>query len=255
MFDFSDVNWAPVIIAAILAFLGGDVVGAFITLYWQNRNGAKQPIGKSVSVFSLSPKKFDTPSIETIVTIRDRRGAEGYKDHAYENLYVTNITLVNKGNKDLANFEFGIDFPLDKNSKYQVVYLECEVPTRKHSADFTQVDFTKSTEIIDVNLKPFNRKDQYEFKLLVVAPSNQQAVEPKIITGEPVKFVDVAENVGKFATLPLFIFSAGIVAYIVNLVSAQLVTQSPVAALLGLGIILIAVITALVYLESDSRRR
>lgn len=85
------------------SILGGGAVGAIITAVVTSYRGRVQPIGRRVEVSPLFTSGFAGSSLTANVTVSD-----GTTDYKFPNLHVADIQLVNRGNRDLPTFTFGV---------------------------------------------------------------------------------------------------------------------------------------------------
>lgn len=83
--------------------LGGGAVGAIITAVATSYRGRVQPIGRRVEVSPLFTSGFAGSSLTANVTVSD-----GTTDYKFSNFHVVDIQLVNRGNRDLPTFTFGV---------------------------------------------------------------------------------------------------------------------------------------------------
>lgn len=166
----------------VASLIGGGAVGAVITALLTTYRNRIQPVGRRIEILPLLTSSFSGSVLKPEVTVSD--GVTAYK---FGNLYVADVQIVNRGNKDHPAFSFG--FTLANGDT--AVHVEPYGLDRHHTATLivpatpgkpaTQLDFT---------LKPFNRGDSYTLKVFVVAGG---AVPGAIMIGssEPVRFTDM----------------------------------------------------------------
>ena len=164
------------------SILGGGAVGAVITVLATSYKARLLPVGKRVEVSPLFTSDFGGASFSTSVTVSD-----GQTDYKFPNLHMAEVQLVNRGNRDLAAFNFGITLAaIDR-----VVHVEPTSRDRHHISTL-KVLCTPASPLssLDFELRPFNRGDSYSLRLFVVAGGSRP--EPLAIgSSEPVRFTDI----------------------------------------------------------------
>lgn len=173
-----DINWIQI----GAALLGGGAMGAIISSVVTSVRNRFQPIGNRVDTLSVFRQKLGESSLKTEITISVKDS-----EYKFNNLFLIDIQIVNKGNKDINEFPFGITLFNDDKA----VFIESISKDRHHQIDHqTEVSPDKPKSEIDFILKPFNRRDSYSFKLYVVVPERKDEPSPvKISSSQPVKFV------------------------------------------------------------------
>jgi len=170
--------------------LGGGAVGAIITGLVSSYRGRVQPIGKRVEVSALFASDFGGANFSTSVTVSD-----GSADYKFSNLHVADVQLVNRGNRDLATFDFGIT--LTDGDK--VVHVEPSGLDRHHTATLKRACAPSSpSSVLDFELRPFNRGDSYTMRLFIVAASDEPGAI-SIGSSEPVRFTEIPSVVETIA--------------------------------------------------------
>lgn len=164
------------------SILGGGAVGAIITSLVTSYKARVLPIAKRVEVLPLFTSNFGGSDFDTSVTVSD-----GNTDYKFPNLHVAEVQLVNRGNRDLATFNFGITL----STTDKVVHVEPQARDRHHVATLkgTCTPASPST-VLDFELRPLNRGDSYTLRLFIVSG----ATEPKPMTigsSEPVRFTEI----------------------------------------------------------------
>ena len=144
----NNINW----IQLGIGFLSGGAFGALIKQFFDYRRNRVQPIGYSIELKSVYNLK-DTQLENTLITIN-----EGKKEYKFSTLYIGSIKIQNIGLTDFMNFSFG--FTLTDEIKF----IQCKSNTkdRHHVAELiNEPTLENQVDSFDVNLKPFNRKDEY----------------------------------------------------------------------------------------------
>ncbi|HUT72538.1 MAG TPA: hypothetical protein VMW89_17855 [Desulfatiglandales bacterium] len=107
----------------------------------------------------------------------------------FNNLYLAEVQVVNRGNKDMEEFKFGVTL----GNTDKCIFVTSSSPDRHHEVlQDTEVTPQSPQGEIDFKLRPFNRRDSYSFKLYLVIP--EEAKEPKKIelgSSSPVKFIEM----------------------------------------------------------------
>lgn len=162
--------------------ISGGAFGAIITAIINKRNNRIQRISKNVKISNIFyPNELLYPHI-TRITISGTT-----EDYHFENLYLCQIAVENKGNKDFNQFNFGISMP----EASEMVNIQYKSSDRHHIATFDPaISFNHSSNVIDATLTPFNRKNIYHIDILFT--SNRQLLETQIqfSTAMPVVFMD-----------------------------------------------------------------
>ncbi|MGE5626905.1 MAG: hypothetical protein ACM3X7_02180 [Solirubrobacterales bacterium] len=189
-----DINYVSVGVS----FLAGGAMGAIITQVATSVRNRIQPVGYKCESIPLFRKNLEGSTLITNVTISD----EGV-EYAFENLFVVNIEMINKGNKDFDKFTFGVT--LDKEDK--IINIEKKHFDKFHDINIIdEVSPKQPLNEVEIILKPFNRKDTYNIRMYVVIPEkNQQPSELQFSSPHSVKFTSMPSlgeatlSIGKLA--------------------------------------------------------
>jgi hypothetical protein len=179
-------------IAIIAALIGGGAMGAIITAVFTAFRNRIQPVGNRVEITPVFQHSIDGSEIVSSVTITDNG-----TDFKFKTLYIAEINLVNKGNKDLEYFTFGVTLAED-DWAILAVGKSSDRHHQVQSADSPSPAFPRNT--IDFTVRPFNRADTYTINLYIVAPAGKEPGQFKLSSAEPVKFVDapsISELLGR----------------------------------------------------------
>lgn len=124
--------------------------------------------------------------------------SDGQNTSTFENLFIADVQVVNRGNSGIERFPFGVILA----GGDKCVHVERLPPDRHHLIiQETEVTPQDPQSEIDFILDPFNRKDSYLVKLYIVIPegsTDPQAIE--LGSSHPIKFVEmptVAETLSK----------------------------------------------------------
>ena len=165
-----------------VSLLGGGAVGAIIAALVASYKARLLPIGRRLDISPLFESNFGGSSFKTSVTVTD-----GATDYKFPNLHLAELQIVNRANKDLASFHFGVT--LDAQDK--VVYVEPRAQDRHHVAVLKGAcNPAAPSSALDFELRPLNRGDTYTFRLYIVATS----ARPGPITvgsSEAIRFSDM----------------------------------------------------------------
>ncbi len=163
------------------ALLGGGAAGALINAFITTRRARIQPIGHRIEVIPVFRHTGSPLSLTAKIAI-------SHDDNSitFDNLFLANIQIVNRGNRDIDEFPFGITLGHGDSC----IHIETSSPDRHHVIiQKTAVNPQSPQSEIDFILKPFNRRDSYLLRLYLVVPKEEE--KPKeIILGSsyPIRF-------------------------------------------------------------------
>src|SRR5215207_6212286 len=97
-------KWQLIIsgIALIVGLVSGGAMGSIITLVATARKSRIQPVGYKIDMVPIMKQK-DSTSLSTKVIV-----SRGTKEYSFKNLFLVNVEVVNKGNQDIKEFNYGI---------------------------------------------------------------------------------------------------------------------------------------------------
>lgn len=175
------------------ALLGGGAAGALINAAFTARRNRIQPVGRRIEVTPIFRQANGSSGLRARIAITD-----GQNTSTFENLFIADVQVVNRGNSDIEEFPFGVTL----SGGDKCVHVERFPPDRHHliiqEKAVTPQDLQSEVDFI---LKPFNRKDSYLVKLYIVIPEG--ATDPQPIglgSSKPIKFTEmptVAETLSK----------------------------------------------------------
>ncbi|MEI7462423.1 MAG: hypothetical protein WCK15_23750 [Pirellula sp.] len=174
------VDWE--VVKILSGVLGGGAVGAVITNVVTSYRNRVQPVGHRITVSPLfSPNLRDTV-IRPVVSVQ-----VGDERLDFANLFVAEVQVLNRGNRDFDSFTFGISLK-DGDS---AIHAENTTPNRFHLAEIsTPPSVSTPKGHLDITLRPFNRADLYEFKLFMTT-TNAEPGKIDLATAHPIRFVEV----------------------------------------------------------------
>jgi len=177
----------------IIPILSGGALGAIITLVVTNYRNRVQSIGYRLSI---DPVFF--PNILTDKSITKITFSGQDKVYDFDNLFSATIKFQNIGNKDLNELIIGI------TAKDEISILRADIISqdRHHiGSNQTELNYDNLKSELDVELKPLNRKDIYEIKLLLTIRKEKIEFEDiSFSSPSPVKFKPLSlDTLGKFS--------------------------------------------------------
>ena len=166
----------------IATLIGGGAAGSIITAFVAAARNRIQPIGHRVEISPVFQQTLGDSHLRTKITMSD-----GHNELSFDNLFLVDIQIVNKGNRDVKEFRFGVNL----SGGDRAVYVIPMAQDRLHKADVaTPVNPATPSSEIDLVLKPFNRRDSYALKLYVVVANGKEAPENiSLVSDEPIRFI------------------------------------------------------------------
>lgn len=164
----ADVQWVPV----IAALLGGGAMGAIIAALVTHYRNRRQPVGYKKEIIEIFRKHPQYNSLRALLALGGTPPAVGSGSGSgfqpgsqgvlVDNFSIVRYTLINKGNQDIGEYEFGVT--LEGSNK--AVDVKVEAPDRHHKMIVvTPVSLNDQRNEIDFILQPFNRKDSYSVNI------------------------------------------------------------------------------------------
>jgi hypothetical protein len=175
----SAIQWIPVGIGVASGGLAGAFLNAAIT-HWRGRT---QPVHVILSSTAIINATAVRPELAAKITV-----GSGPSAQAFESLWLIELDLSNRGNKDLDSFTFGVTFQGDD----PCIGWGYESEDRLHKTEIAVAPSPVAPRCeLDIALKPFNRKDIYKIRLYVAPKvAGREPERPKLGSIAPVKFVD-----------------------------------------------------------------
>ena len=176
------INWFQVIIG----FISGGAFGALIKQFFDNSRNRVQPIGRAIEIKSF----YD--SIENKLLNSQVILTGSTHEYKFSKLYTGTVKIANTGLHDYPAFRFGITSP--ENVKF--IHIRPTTTDRHHLVDIEELP-TLENQInsFDITLKPFNRKDNYTFDILVTTLNGDLISEDiQISSAHPIKWVDLVST-------------------------------------------------------------
>lgn len=176
----NQVSWLWVAVA----LLGGGAMGAIIQTIVRSYQTRIQPIGKRIDLLPIFRASDSESSLSAEISISYEGNTQTFK-----NLFLAEIQVVNRGNKDFPDFKFGATL----SGGDRCIYVETSPPDRHHKVEQESIPKPEQpTQEVDFSLKPFNRHDSYIFKLYVVSPEQHRALGAiSLGSPSPIRFVDM----------------------------------------------------------------
>ena len=177
-----DINW----IQTGIGFLSGGAFGAFIKQFFDNRRSRIQPIG-----FSIEIKPFynsgDNHLLNSQVIFKDDSNV-----YAFNNLFTGTINLINTGQNDYSEFNFGIT----TSEKIKFLHVKPITLDRHHIVKLiSEPSLKNQMNSFDISLKPFNRKDKYSFDILLATDQvGMSESDVKISSSMPIKWTKIISS-------------------------------------------------------------
>lgn len=161
----SETNWIQI----SSGILGGGAAGAIITNIVSHLKAKKTCVEVTrnlTKVFSAtaSPKEFEAKIIV---------GSKKHKSLSvtFLNLYFLDLSIKNAGSKDYESIKFGISL---RNGD-KCVFSESSGCDRHHNAIIeSEIDVCEPAEIIDYTVSPFNRNEEYKFRIYITIPDEKE---------------------------------------------------------------------------------
>jgi len=179
-----DYQWVPWVIGIV----GGGAAGAIITALVTNHRNRVQPIGYKSEKIEIFKKDQTLSLLQAKIILTDN-----VTTHDIANLVIVRLTLINKGNQDISEFEFGMTLVTGDAA----IKVQAETPDRHHIAEqLKEVTFDSPTSEIDYSLKPFNRGDIYIFNLFItVSSDNETEREIKLSSKHSIRFTPLETDI------------------------------------------------------------
>jgi hypothetical protein len=183
----SKIQWVQI----IAALIGGGAMGAIITAVVTTYRNKIQPIGRKIQFIPVFNETIGISSLQAQLTISD-----GQTNRQFDNLFIANVLLINKGNKHFDEFRFGMTL----SEKAEAIYVEPQSQDRHHVVTLVnQVYLNFPASEMDFILRPFNRRDVYSFKLFIVIPKDMEKPDKiNFSSPHPIRFIDMTSTAEAF---------------------------------------------------------
>ena len=178
----SETPW----IGILVALLGGGAMGAIIKILFDLKQGRIQKIGQRLKIFPLFHHESSYHGFTAVVSVtHDGATAE------YRNLFVADLTVKNRSNRDFGEFEFGVAFRGD-----ECIHVAWEDPDQHHALSLVEpVSPSSPKSDLKLRARPFNRTDSYSVRLyLTSAREERDPRPPKLTSPYPIRFIDEVEQ-------------------------------------------------------------
>lgn len=160
-------------------------MGAVLKILYDQRQGRVQSIGHRLRVFPLFHHENSYQNFEAVVTV-----FHGSSTTEYRNLFVADLTITNRSNRDFGDFEFGVTLQGDQEDR--CIHVAWEDPDQHHSLSLVEpVSPSAPKASLKVLAKPFNRRDSYSLRLYLTSarPGGEPGI-PKLTSPHSIRFFD-----------------------------------------------------------------
>ena len=190
-----------------VALLAGGAFGAILKGIFDLYQKRIQPVGYKIGFVKIFKDTLGNSSLNTELQVTD-----GIETRHFKNLYIAEITIKNRGNTHIDEFNFGITLGGDDVA----IYTQTVTQDRHHIVNqLSQVALGATAKEIDFTCKPFNRKDEYFFRVFISIPTHKKEPEDiKLGSPHPIKFVDLDELKSKYTSVGVSMLNAAALAYL-----------------------------------------
>lgn len=167
-----------------VTLVAGGAMGAMIKILHDQRQSRKQPIGQRISVFPFfqSDKYAD---LQAVVTVTNKESVTEYRQ-----IFVADLSLQNRGNRDFDEFEFGVVV-----GNGLCFHVGWENPDQHHGLELlTEASPSMAKSELKFKLCPFNRQDLYSLRLYLTPTETLDPVLSVLTTPHPIRFVSFYET-------------------------------------------------------------
>jgi hypothetical protein len=166
--------------------VGGGAFGAVITLIATKFKNRRQPIGYRKEIIDVFREVPDYPSLQAMLRTNTDINESGLT-FVVNNLSVSRITIINKGNQDIEEFKFGITLG-DTN---KAIDLKWQTPDRHHVlTPLTPVKLRDPKKELDIAVKPFNRGEKYILNVYFTYKDAPGSID--LSTPHSTKFIEIS---------------------------------------------------------------
>lgn len=167
-----------------VTLVSGGAIGAIITALVSSYRHRIQPVGYRIEIVPIFRPTNNPGSLDAKVLL-----TYNHANWEYENLFIVDLHVVNRGNQDLSEFSFGVTM----RSGDEAIHMEATAPDRHHEvADATGVSPLQPNSALDFVVRPFNRGDAYTLKFYVSTRNNAEELGPiSLSSPAPVRFIRI----------------------------------------------------------------
>jgi hypothetical protein len=191
-------------IGFLITLAGGGAMGAIIKIMYDYKQNRIQAVRQRIKVFPLFHHTDKPQNFSAVVSVTHDGSIKEYK-----NLFVADITITNRSNKDYDDFEFGADLEKD-----ECIYVAWENPDQHHTlTPITIVSPSAPASKIKFQLSPFNRTNSYSLRLyLTLNEDGREPTLPQLTARQSVQFIDELSKDSRYSLLefPVLIFTTGL---------------------------------------------
>jgi hypothetical protein len=178
----TDAQKWQLIIGAIGLGVGG-LGGAIFKAIWDEWKNRTQPVGRAIEFLPILKPPKNSGGLRTRVVV-----SEGENTKEFNNLFLCNIEILNRGNQHNDEFTFGVTFEPEE----YIINVEAKQSDRHHTVTHTPASIINPQTFVDFTLKPFNRNNRYHLKLYVtIPPSKEEPSIPQLSSTHPVQFTAI----------------------------------------------------------------
>jgi hypothetical protein len=167
-----------------VSLLAGGAFGAVIKVIYDAYRSRIQPVGYRIRFVKIFKDTLGSSGLKATLQLND-----DVETRHFQNLFIAEITLVNKGNVHFDEFSFGIEL----GGGDEALFTESITPNRHRVLmQTTQVALGSTAKEVDFVCRPFNRKDVYTVKVFIaIPPDKSEPDDINLSSTHPVKFVDL----------------------------------------------------------------
>jgi|JI9StandDraft_1071089.scaffolds.fasta_scaffold34402_3 hypothetical protein len=183
----TNINWIQV----GAGFLSGGAFGALIKQFFDYRKSRIQTVTFNIELTPFFNKPNEN-SLASKFVIKDHG-----VDFRFEDLFIGKLTILNTSNQDYPDFSFGMTY----SNANRFIQIQQQKIDRHHKTVFdTLPTLNNQVQQFDISVKPFNRKDNYNFDFIINVTDLENVKNLTLSTSHPVKLKEVT-SITELATL------------------------------------------------------
>lgn len=114
-----EINWLQLVVA----LLGGGAAGAVIAAIVSAHRARRQPVGSRIEIVPVFRPSGSAAQLQAAIAV-----THAGKTVTFQNLFLAEIQVVNKGNRDLDELNFGATL----GDGDRCIYVDATPPDRHH---------------------------------------------------------------------------------------------------------------------------